>query len=315
MQWIAEKLRSSPVVLNNAGEDAAADADAAAVATALNRRVLGLYGEFLSDDGNAVDYRGMADSDMFAEFCEAVGSLRTLDATTLDVPARTAFFVNLYNMLEIHARIEAKRVGGSAGAQHKYKLRAAYDVGGHVLTLSDIEHGVLRANRRPPYSPVTRFGSGDKRLALSLSECDPRLHFALVCGAKGCPPVRIFNAKNLDRALDTAAVWFCNDSGNVRVDELSMRVHLSHIFRWYSGDFGTRTLDAKNLPTLRFIHARLKDTTDAEKQTKAALGAMIESGLVTVEWIPYDWTVNEKPQSDDINTAADEPPIAQIGPE
>ena len=35
----------------------------------------------------------------------------------------------------------------------------------------------------------------------SLSKMDARIHFALVCGAKSCPPIRVYSPENLDEAL------------------------------------------------------------------------------------------------------------------
>ena len=41
------------------------------------------------------------------------------------------------------------------------------------------------------------FAAGDPRLALAVP-LDARVHFALVCGAKSCPPIRVFQTKNLE---------------------------------------------------------------------------------------------------------------------
>ena len=35
---------------------------------------------------------------------------------------------------------------------------------------------------------------------------DPRIHFALVCGAKSCPPIKLYTPENLDEGLDAAGV-------------------------------------------------------------------------------------------------------------
>jgi hypothetical protein len=75
------------------------------IAAKLNQQVLAVYGEFLSDDGRSVDYVGMAKSDAFAAYVAASRELRHVDAAQLTVGERMAFFINLYNMLEIHARI------------------------------------------------------------------------------------------------------------------------------------------------------------------------------------------------------------------
>ena len=40
------------------------------------------------------------------------------------------------------------------------------------------------ANKPHPASKKSQFEEGDPRLQLKMEEVDPRLHFALVCGAK-----------------------------------------------------------------------------------------------------------------------------------
>ncbi len=84
----------------------------------------------------------------------------TVAGSPKDGPARKAFF------------------SGASGV--------AYRVAGCRLTLDDIEHGILRCNTPPPGAEAPPFGEGDARLALCLAPpTDPRLHFALNCGAAG----------------------------------------------------------------------------------------------------------------------------------
>lgn len=37
-----------------------------------------------------------------------------------------------------------------------------------------------------------------------LAECDPRVHFALSCGARSCPPIRAYQPRRIDEELDLA---------------------------------------------------------------------------------------------------------------
>ena len=39
---------------------------------------------------------------------------------------------------------------------------------------------------------------------------DPRIHFALVCGAKSCPPIRVYTPASLEAGLEAAAQAFCS---------------------------------------------------------------------------------------------------------
>jgi len=42
-----------------------------------------------------------------------------------------------------------------------------------------------------------------------VSPVDPRIHFALVCGAKSCPPIKVYTPTSLQEGLDTATMAFC----------------------------------------------------------------------------------------------------------
>jgi len=52
-------------------------------------------------------------------------------------------------------------------------------------------------NRKPPGSFRKPFTKHDPRLQLSIQPFDPRIHFALNCGAKSCPALRIFSAQHV----------------------------------------------------------------------------------------------------------------------
>ena len=70
--------------------------------------------------------------------------------------------------------------------------RFCYNIGGHIYSLDDIEHGALRDNQGHPSSGKPRFDEGDPRIRAVCSPLDPRLHFALNCGARSCPPIRVY---------------------------------------------------------------------------------------------------------------------------
>ncbi len=38
--------------------------------------------------------------------------------------------------------------------------------------------------------------------AQAVQPMDKRIHFALVCGAKSCPPIRVYTPEELDEGLD-----------------------------------------------------------------------------------------------------------------
>ena len=151
----------------------------------------------------------MRASPEFDAYVDAAAELQTVDVHALTRAERVAFFLNVYNALVVHATAV---VGPPSGFFDRlsYFDRHAYDIGGHAYTCDDIEHGVLRGNRPGAASleailgapGVSRgpFGSGDPRAAHTCVPMDPRIHFALVCGARSCPPIRTYTAEGLTRS-------------------------------------------------------------------------------------------------------------------
>ena len=82
------------------------------------------------------------------------------------------------------------------------------------------------------------FGKDDPRAALALPSVDPRIHFALVCGAKvttppcnvlfnvlscqqSCPAIQVYTADNMDTALEAAAKSFISQEVEVNGNQVS----------------------------------------------------------------------------------------------
>lgn len=89
-----------------------------------------------------------------------------------------------------------------------------FQIGGKSMDLNEIEHGIIR-----------------KQFA------DARIHFALVCAAVSCPPLRneAFVAAKLNAQLDDQGVKFLNDPTKNKVTSDGATV--SKLFTWYGGDF------------------------------------------------------------------------------
>jgi hypothetical protein len=61
------------------------------------------------------------------------------------------------------------------------------------------------AAQHPPLNPV----------ACPLQPVDPRIHFALNCGAASCPPIRVYTPDKLEFGLEAAASAFCAGEGRL----------------------------------------------------------------------------------------------------
>ena len=267
-----------PIVLNDPPVPAEGRPAGAAHAQgeALQRAALAALGAAATPDGK-INYAWLRAS---AEWTRAVETARDLrHAALADLAgraARLAFWINVYNALVLHA-IVALGIRKSVHEVPLFFRRVSYLVGGFRLSLDDIEHGVLRGNRPRPFPPFRPFGPLDTRGALALDRVDPRIHFALNCGAQSCPPVGVYRARAVDQQLDLAARNFINQT--VTLDDAG-RVTCSRIFRWYRADFETA---GGLVPFL----LRYLDEGPARR-------ALTESAP-RLRWTSYHWTLAHEP--------------------
>lgn len=274
---IKRKLLAPEVVLNR-GEPEQRVPDQE-IAPRLKQTMNLLRGAYFDTARGRVAYEDMAGSDLYATYTDLSRTLRFFDPARLrGREERTAFWINLFNVIVIHGVVELD-IRDSVKEVRGFFRRICYDLGGLTYAAADMEHGILRANRRPPHSLLRRFGHDDPRLEHSLETVDPRIHFALVCASSSCPPIGLYTAEGLDSELDTAAKTFCN-AGGVQVDMEQGLVRLSRVFSWYDEDFGETT--AERLAWLAgFLYAEDERAWLLEHQESA-----------TVEYQDYDWRLN-----------------------
>lgn len=290
----APKLGCAPL---NAGELFVDDArDAKTVVEDVRRRVSALYDDFLSADGRAFDYRGAAESAEFKAFVDVTRELQRVNLNALNRDQRTAFFINLYNALVIHGTC----VFGAPKTTLErldFFSKTSYDVAGSIYTCDDIENGILRGNRPgaatlgallgKPWLSRGPFREGDPRRNHACAPADPRVHFALVCGARSCPPVRVYSSETLDAELDDAAFSFFESELDVTLDddgEVRSCAVSKIVGEWYKNDFG-----ADDAARLRFV-ARFAKPGAARD---ALIRALDRGDAVALTTRPYDWTLND----------------------
>ncbi|MFQ3284854.1 MAG: hypothetical protein ACI9TI_002132 [Natronomonas sp.] len=148
-----------------------------------------------------------------------------------------AFWLNCYNagtqlLLEERPELYESRLRFV-----RFFRAPAITVGGTSLSLDRIENGILRGGRSKyglGYLPKF-FGTALER-RYRLSHCDPRLHFALNCGAESCPAIRAYEADRIDEQLDLATRGYLN--ATVAYDSEAGVVRVPRVFLWFRGDFG-----------------------------------------------------------------------------
>lgn len=255
------------------------EVDSRETAASLKREMSNLKGSFIDPERGRVAYERMQQSENYQNFLKLSNNLKTLDLGALaGREEKIAFWINLYNVIVIHGVI-ALGVRDSVKEVWNFFRRVRYQIGEHFFSPEDIEHGILRGNRRPPYSLLRRFRAGDPRLNFIVEPLDPRIHFTLVCGSSSCPFIDVYTPENLEEELSIAGAAFLN-GGGVLIDRENHRVSLSRIFKWYDRDFGFSQAER-----LRFIAPYLNRDEDREFLEKNAQ-------TLKVAYQDYDWRLN-----------------------
>ncbi|KAK2839632.1 hypothetical protein Q5P01_013372 [Channa striata] len=263
-------------------EDTAGETDGAPELSLLLREmILKLFSEHLSADGKSVDYKGMSANPAFERYCELAIQLQRVELLSLSREEKLAFFINIYNALVIHGYL---RLGAPTNMWQRYRFfnYVSYLIGGEVFTLQDIENGVLRGNRKGVAQLLRPFSKSDPRLQMALPDAEPLIHFALNCGAKGCPPIKTYTPQDIDSQLRTAAEAFLENDNGCVVDSGKREVRLNQIFKWYKADFGGT--DEK---LLKWVLDHMGDSPK-----KASLQGILSAGKTKISFLPYDWSSN-----------------------
>jgi hypothetical protein len=150
-----------------------------------------------------------------------------------DRRAGLAFWLDVYNAA---AQLLLERRPALFESRLRFFRAPAVTVAGVELSLDDVEHGILRGGRSKyglGYLPrLVRTGLDDSyRL-----EPDPRIHFALNCGAESCPAVLAYEPETVDEALDDATAAYLDRT--VEYDAARNRVRAPRVCLWFLGDFG-----------------------------------------------------------------------------
>lgn len=266
------------------------------VSAELRKIILMLYGQHITEDGRKVNYKALAKDPAFQRYVESTAELQRVKVgpSHMNREESLCFWMNTYNALVVHATVVAGAPQNNI-QRLKFFGNASYLIDGQRFSLDDIEHGILRGNAPKPtnlfsilglsfLAPKTFSDAQDPRRKLSISPVDPRIHFALNCGATSCPPIRVYTPDRLELGLKAAASSFC--ATEVSVDEADSAIIMSSILKWYGKDFGSKA------DLIEFLR---KNVTD---ETKSALDRVIERvgsdvNRIRFKYKPYDWGVNE----------------------
>ncbi|MBK9737257.1 MAG: DUF547 domain-containing protein [Saprospiraceae bacterium] len=176
-----------------------------------------------------------------------------------------AFWINIYN-----AYIQVIL----AKTPERYKDRRVFfsekqiNIGGHLFSFADIEHGILRHSQHPFFlGYVTRPFPDVTEKKLRVEKRNYRIHFALNCGAKSCPPVAVFDVDRIEEQLNISTEKYLKET--TRYVKSENTVYVTSLFSWFRGDFDG-IIGIKDI-LRKFNH--------------------IDSNNVNVKTTNYDWTL------------------------
>ncbi len=225
----------------------------------------GKYEEILNEyvEGGYFDYQSFVESRSDRQkLWTYLHSLSQVSPDSLERKERLAYWIDLYNASTIHL------------IEENYPVRSIKDLSGWFtspfekqfietargkLSLDEIEHGIIRPNFE-----------------------EPRIHFALVCAARSCPPLRdeVYVGHRLDRQLEEQTEQFLFSNNNrFRLRNGRVLMQLSSVFWWYREDFGGEPGIAT------FVAGYLSD-----RKAQA-----IRKENYTIEYLDYNWNLNQAP--------------------
>ena len=198
------------------------------------------------------------------ELREWLKEISLLNLSSLEKDQKLALWINLYNALtisEVLAMYPLKSIRPEfLGFPNWLGLwwffqRSIFNIENHSYSLNYIEHKILRQQFN-----------------------EPRIHFALVCASLGCPLLRscAYVPEKIDQQLREDAHGFINNPAKVRYDAEKNILYLNPILRWYRADF------LKVAPSVsEYIQPYFE-------------GAGSLSPSVSIEYLPYDWSLNQQ---------------------
>jgi hypothetical protein len=220
----------------------------------------------------------LADRADLDAYLDSLSKVSRQELSTWTRDQKLAFWSNAYNAFTLKHIIDHYPIQRSRSLKARLypansirQIDGVWDelensAGGRSLTLSEIEHTVLRKELK-----------------------DPRVHFVIVCASIGCPLLadHAYSAPQLQEQFDEAAKAFIRNPDKVRVDSEDGVIYLSKIFDWFKEDFDDYTSMqdyGKYNGVMSFVSQHL---TDADK-------ASLDKSKFKIKWLDYDWSLNEQ---------------------
>jgi hypothetical protein len=228
-----------------------------------------LWAELLQkyyDPARGMDYKGLKENDR-ATLDRLRQQMAAVDTRFLSRQDLLAYWINLYNISAVGLVVDNYPVESIRDLSTDLLVRLNVFKKDHVptktgrLSLDEIENDKIREGFK-----------------------DPRIHFAINCAAKSCPPIRPepYVGAKINQQLDDQTRKFLNGPLGVRLEKKgpTLVVHTTKIMDWFASDF--EKWGGGVLPFLQRYAAR-----DKGAQIAAA------GNQVKIEFDDYSWDLND----------------------
>jgi len=150
---------------------------------------------------------------------------------------KLAFWVNIYNG---YIQVILSENPDLYNDRQEFFGKEQIPIAGEIVSFAKIEHGIIRKSQWPLGLGLVRKWFPNKfERKLRVDKRDYRVHFALNCGAKDCPPVAIYEADRVDEQFAKGTAMYLNKTSVYKKDQNEVAV--TSLFNWFRGDFGCKS--------------------------------------------------------------------------
>ncbi|CAN6304223.1 unnamed protein product [Urochloa humidicola] len=177
-------------------------------------RDIGPYKNLVSFTSSSLDLRGFSSSPLLTKLREMLEALQQLDLRPLNHQQKLAFWLNIYNTCIMHGILQHGLPSNSEKLL-ALKNKATINVSGQKFNALVIENFILRQ----PSSVKEEFWRCDVdveeqqvRELYGLKSSEPNILFALCCGIRSSPALRIYKADRVAMDLEKAKLEYLQAS-------------------------------------------------------------------------------------------------------
>ncbi|KAA8531783.1 hypothetical protein F0562_006500 [Nyssa sinensis] len=219
---------------------------------------------------------------MLQNFRSLTCKLEEVDPRKMKHEEKLAFWINVHNALVMHAFL-AYGISQNNVKRVFLLLKAAYNVGGHIVSADMIQSSILGCRMSRPgqwlrllLSSKTKFKNGDERQASAIEHPEPLLHFALCSGSHSDPAVRVYTPKRIFQELEAAKEEYLRATFGIRKDQ---KILIPKIVESYAKDSGLSPAGV-----MEMIQQSLP-----ESLRKSIKKCQVGKSRKSIQWVPHNF--------------------------